>query len=70
MRGTAQAALTLLVMFVALSLIVGGPRGGRWALRTIWAPVGAGLNRRVSRIVAALVAILLLYLIGVGILAP
>jgi hypothetical protein len=67
MQNAANQALVLLIVFFALSMIVGREKGYRWAWRLISAPIRfmlARLDRQIQFIVTGLV---MTVLIGYGI---
>lgn len=66
--GSAEDALVLLIVFVAFALILGGRRGGAWAMGLILAPIRVLAERRIAAAVAALVALILAAWLGVRIL--
>ena len=68
MRELASNALTLLVLFVAFAMIIGGKRGAAWAINVITAPIRGYAERRIRAFVFILVAIVVLYFLGVNIL--
>jgi uncharacterized membrane protein len=65
----ANQALVLLMLFLAFSMILGGMRGGKWALRLIFAPVHMILRHIENRIQAAVAVLVFTVLAGYGILA-
>lgn len=67
MAELAKSAVTLLIVFIAFSLIVGGSRGGRWAVNMILSPVRSFATSRIRTVVYALVGIIVLYHLGVNI---
>jgi uncharacterized membrane protein len=68
MRKLASEALTLLIVFVAFAMIVGGRKGARWAINLIIRPIRSYAERRIAAVVFVLVAIVVLYFLGVNIL--
>ena len=68
MRKLASEALTLLIIFVAFAMIIGGRKGARWAINLILYPIRSYAERRIAAIVFVLVAIVVLYFLGVNIL--
>jgi uncharacterized membrane protein len=64
----ATGALTLLIIFVAFAMIIGGKRGARWAINLILFPIKSYAERRIAAIVFVLVAIVVLYFLGINIL--
>ena len=68
MRALAESALTLLIIFVGLSMIIGGKKGTAWAINVITAPIRGYAERRIRTFVLLLVAIVVLYFLGVNIL--
>ena len=68
MADMVKSAMTLLMIFVAFSLIVGGRRGGRWAINLIVTPIRDFAAARIRMVVFALVGIIVLYQLGINIL--
>lgn len=68
MRKLASEALTLLIIFVAFAMIIGGRRGARWAINLIFSPIKSYAERRIAAVVFVLVAIVALYFLGINIL--
>lgn len=69
MADLVRSAMTLLIVFVAFSLIIGGSRGGRWAINLILSPLRDFAAARVRIVVFALVSIIVLHYLGVNVLA-
>jgi hypothetical protein len=44
----ATGALTLLIIFVAFAMIIGGKRGARWAINLIFSPIRSYAARRIA----------------------
>lgn len=59
-----EGVLTILLIFTAFGLMLGGPRGARWVLRTAFAPVRAILERRVTGVLQVCGLAIGAYLIG------
>lgn len=64
----ANQALFLLLMFVAVSMILGGFRGGRWATGLVLRPVRGILRVVEGKIAIAVTALVFIVLGGYGIL--
>lgn len=54
-----NAALTLILMFLAFCLILGGRRGGAWGFRMVAAPVQRAVERRIQAVLWLLLSALL-----------
>lgn len=64
----ANMAIVLLFMFVAFSMIFGGPRGYRWAMRLILAPIRLIISMVEKKIAAFVAGLVLIALTGYGIM--
>jgi len=65
----AHNALYLLIVFFAISLIIGGKSGGRWAWGIITKPIFALLSRLNAKIQVVVTMLVMTVLIGYGIYA-
>jgi len=68
MERLAESALTLLIVFVGLSMIIGGHRGGASAINMIVSSVRSYAERRIRAIILILDAIVAFHYLRVNLL--
>jgi hypothetical protein len=63
-RSSIQGAITILLIFIAFGMMLGGPRGAKWVIRTAFAPVKALLEKKITAIIYICVFTILSYYVG------
>lgn len=63
-KSSVQGAMSILIIFIAFGMIIGGPKGAMWVIRTAFAPVKALLEKKITAIIYICVFTIMSYYVG------
>lgn len=67
-RSSLQGAIAILLIFVSFGLIIGGPKGGMWVIRTAFAPIRQLFEKKITAVIYICVFTIMSYYFGHSVL--